>query len=64
MEPSKLPTTGQVARDLGVSERRVQDVLRAMPDLRPPLFQGKRRWSPSDVAALRERLAELDGRRT
>ena len=54
-------TTGEVARKLGVTERRVQDVLRARPGLSPPLVGGKRRWSPAHVRALQARLAELSG---
>lgn len=54
-------TTGEVARRLGVTEQRIQTVLRSTPGLRPPLVSGKRRWRPEDVRALRERLAELSG---
>lgn len=57
--PEDLPTTGAVARRLGVSEARVQTVLRTTPTIRPPLVSGKRRWRPEDVAALEARLASL-----
>lgn len=56
---TQLPTTGEVARRLGVSEARVQTVLRTTPEIRPPLAGGKRRWRPEDVTALEARLAEL-----
>lgn len=62
MTEKKLRTTGEVAALLGVSEQRVQTVLRSTPDLRPPLVGGKRSWRPEDVKALRARLAELDRR--
>ena len=58
----ELPGTGEVARRLGVSEPRVQELLRSTPGLRPPLVGGKRRWRPADVRALEARLAELRGR--
>lgn len=57
-------STGEVARKLGVTERRIQDVLRARPDLAPPVTAGKRRWSPAHVRALKARLDELSGRKT
>ena len=55
--PEALLLTGQVGALLGVSEQRVQTVLRSTPGLRPPVVAGKRRWRPEDVRALRERLA-------
>lgn len=60
---TELLTTGEVAERLGVSEVRIQTVLRTTPALRPALVGGKRRWSPADVEQLRQRLAELEGRR-
>lgn len=59
--PAEMLTTGQVAERLGVSEIRVQTVLRSTPGLRPPLVGGKRRWREADVTALAARLAELAG---
>lgn len=61
MDLSNLPTTGDVARRLELTEQRLQTVLRGTPGLRPPLVAGKRRWRPEDVAALERRLAELSG---
>lgn len=57
--PEDQPTTGEVARRLGVSEARVQTVLRTTPAIRPPLVSGKRRWRPEDIRALEARLAAL-----
>lgn len=59
--PTSTLATGEVARQLGVTELRIQTVLRSTPGLRPELVGGKRRWRPEDVRALRERLAELSG---
>lgn len=61
IEPKTLPTTGEVAQRLGVSEQRVQAVLRSTPGLRPQIAGGKRRWRPEEVVALEKRLAELSG---
>jgi len=57
-------TTGQVCDLLGLTDRRVQDVLRGMPrDQRPRIAAGKRTWTPADVETLRARLDELGGGR-
>lgn len=63
MVNANWPTTGEVAEQLGISEARLQTVLRTTPGIRPPKVGGKRRWRPADVQALQERLAELEGRR-
>ena len=63
-KPEAAPlSTGQVCDLLGLTDRRIQDVLRSMPRAqRPAVVNGKRAWAPADVEALRARLAELDGR--
>ena len=60
----KALTTGQVCDLLGISEQRLQVVVRGMPrDEQPGVVGGKRVWDPVAVNALRERLAELAQRR-
>lgn len=60
--PSDMPTTtGGVARLLGVTEQRVQTVLRRAPEVRPPLVGGKRQWRPEDVRAMRAALESTTG---
>jgi len=52
-------STGAVARELGVTEARIQTVLRGRPELKPPVVARKCLWEGEHVAALRVRLCEL-----
>ena len=47
-------TTGQVVRELGVSEVYLVNLFRLGKMRSPPIVQGKRRWGPEHVALARK----------
>ncbi|MGE0709329.1 MAG: hypothetical protein AB7N76_35035 [Planctomycetota bacterium] len=55
-------TTGEVADLVGLTEARVNGILRRRPELRPPKDgSGRRAWASEHVRALRDHLAAREG---
>jgi hypothetical protein len=58
----ELPTTGQVARqlgkelDIGLTEGQIAGIKRRRADISPVIWRGLARWRDEDVAALRDYL--------
>lgn len=51
-------TTGQVADAVGISEPKLQDLIRRRKIAKPPKVNGRRRWTVRDV----ERVRDVVGR--
>jgi hypothetical protein len=52
-----LPSTGEIASRVGLTEGQVNAIVRRVPGIRPPIDGNRRRWRPEDVEALTAYLA-------
>jgi hypothetical protein len=53
----RLPGTGAVAGQFGMTEAQINSILRRRGEIRPPIVSNRRRWRKSDIDALRDYLA-------
>lgn len=50
-------TTGEVARELGISEPYLQDLIRRRKVVAPKIVRGRRVWTRADIEAARRAIS-------
>jgi len=55
-------TSGQVRRELRLTDRQLVYLLGRHPEIDPPVVMGRRVWSPENVEALRRAVEEQQAR--